>query len=342
MSKEAIDAAPGFFVLRHWAFIRHSSFVIRHFVKILRSISDLSALPGPLFLAIGVFDGVHLGHQAVISTSARHAKEENGTPVVVTFDPHPVKVLRPDSAPHLLTATQHKIALIRDLGVAHLLVLHFDRAFAATSPEDFVRQLVENAKPLREICVGHEWSFGKGRAGNLALLKNLGQAHDFNVIGVATVQVNGEVVSSTAIRRAVEEGNLVKATQMLGREYTILGTVIRGEQLGRKLGFPTANLSAHSEQFPPSGVYVVEARMTGRLYRGVANLGFRPTVAEGKPERLLELHLFDLDREIYGEELDVRFLRYLRPEQKFADLDALKGQIAADVRQARESFSILS
>jgi riboflavin kinase/FMN adenylyltransferase len=311
-------------------------------VNVLRSISDLASLPGPLFLAIGVFDGVHLGHQAVISTSARHANEGSGTAVVVTFDPHPVKVLRPDNAPHLLTATQHKIALIRDLGVAHLLVLHFDRAFAATSPKDFVCQLVENSKPLREICVGHEWSFGKGRAGNLALLKELGAAAGFNVIGVEAVKVNGEVVSSTAIRKAVEEGNLVKATQMLGREYTILGTVVRGAQLGRQLGFPTANLSAHSEQFPPNGVYVAEARLGGLLYRGVANLGFRPTVSSGKPERLLELHLFDLDHEVYGEEMEVRFLRYLRPEQKFADIEALRTQIAADVRQARESFRILS
>jgi riboflavin kinase/FMN adenylyltransferase len=311
-------------------------------MKVLRSIAELASLPGPLFLAIGVFDGVHLGHQTVISTSAKHAKDAGGTAVVVTFDPHPVKVLRPDNAPHLLTATQHKIALIRDLGVGHLLVLHFDRAFAATSPEDFVLQLVGNSKPLREICVGHEWSFGKGRAGNLALLKKLGEIHGFNVIGVEAVKVNGEVVSSTAIRQAIEQGNLVKATQMLGREYTILGTVIRGEQLGRKLGFPTANLSAHSEQFPPNGVYVTEARMGGALYRGVANLGFRPTVAAAKPERLLELHLFDLDREIYGEEMEVRFLRYLRPEQKFADVEALRTQIAADVRQARESFSILS
>ena len=311
-------------------------------MKVLRSISELATLPGPLFLAIGVFDGVHLGHQTVISTSAGHARESGGTAVVVTFDPHPVKVLRPENAPHLLTATEHKIALIRDLGVGNLLVLHFDRAFAETSPEDFVHELVASSKPLREICVGHEWSFGKGRAGNLALLKKLGQAHGFNVIGVEAVKMNGEVVSSTAIRQAVAEGNLVKATQMLGREYTIVGTIVRGEQLGRKLGFPTANLSAHSEQFPPNGVYVAEARLGGTILRGVANLGLRPTVSTGKPERLLELHLFDLEREIYGQEMEVRFLRYLRAEQKFSGLEALKAQIAADVQQARESFAILS
>ena len=249
-------------------------------------------------------------------------------------------MLRPNDAPHLITATQHKIALIRDLGVSHLLVLHFDRKFAATAPEEFVQQLVANSKPLQEICVGHEWSFGKGRAGNLALLKELGRKDGFHVVGVEAVKVNGEVVSSTAIRKAVADGNLVKATQMLGREYTILGTVIAGEKLGRKLGFPTANLSAHSEQFPPNGVYVAEARLAGSLHRGVANLGYRPTVGAGKAERLLELHLFDLEREIYGEEMEVRFLRYLRPEQKFENLEALKTQIARDVEQARESFSV--
>src|ERR1700730_11259823 len=306
-------------------------------MQILRSIPELSRLPGALFLAIGAFDGVHLGHQAVISTSARHAQEARGTPVVVTFDPHPAKVLRPNTAPHLLTATQHKIALIRDLGVAHLLVQHFDPQFAATPPEDFVRQLVTHAKPLREICVGHEWSFGKGRAGNLALLKQLGTTYHFDVIGVPAVTVNGEVVSSTTIRRAIADGDLIKATQMLGREYTILGTVKTGEKLGRKLGFPTANLSAHSEQFPPNGVYVAEARLAGALYRGVANLGYRPTVSAGKAERLLELHMFDLNKDIYGEEVEVRFLRYLRPEQEFGNLEALKAQIARDVESARGS-----
>src|SRR3954470_15394024 len=147
-------------------------------METLRSASELSRLPGPLFVAIGVFDGVHLGHRAVISTSASHAAAANGTAVVVTFDPHPVKVLRPESAPHLLTATLHKIALIRDLGVEHLLILEFNQQFAATSPDDFVRQLVTNSRALREICVGHEWSFGKGRTGNLALLKKLGAVHD--------------------------------------------------------------------------------------------------------------------------------------------------------------------
>jgi riboflavin kinase/FMN adenylyltransferase len=305
-------------------------------MKTLRSIDELSHLPGPIFLAIGVFDGVHRGHQAVISTSARHAQSENGTPVVVTFDPHPIKVLRPKNAPHLLTATQHKIKLIRDLGVRHLLVIKFDKAFAATAPEDFVQEVVTHSRPLREICVGHEWSFGKDRRGNLALLRKLGVQFDFEVVGIPPVTLsNGELVSSTAIRHAIEAGDLAKAAEMLGREYTILGTVVQGEHLGKKIGFPTANLSAHSEQFPPNGVYFAQATLNGIAYPGVVNLGYRPTVSSGKSERVLEIYLLDFDSDIYGKDVEVRFVRYLRPEQKFENLDALARQIEVDVQQAR-------
>jgi riboflavin kinase / FMN adenylyltransferase len=323
-------------VIRIYFVIRHSSFVIL-LMQILRSIPELSRLPGPLFLAIGVFDGVHHGHQAVISTSAQHARSANGTPVVVTFDPHPMKVLRPSEAPHLLTATQHKVRLIRDLGVQHLLIIEFDKAFAATPPEDFVQQLATHSKPLREICVGHEWSFGKGRRGNLALLKKLGAQFDFNVVGIPAVTLrNGELVSSTAIRHAIEAGDLAKAAEMLGREHTILGTVVRGDHLGKKIGFPTANLSAHSEQFPPNGVYFAQATLAGTVYPGVVNLGYRPTVSSGKSERVLEIHLLDFDHEIYGKDLEVRFVRYLRAEQKFENFDALARQIELDVQQARQ------
>jgi riboflavin kinase/FMN adenylyltransferase len=307
-------------------------------MEILHSISELSRLPGPLFLAIGVFDGVHRGHQAVISTSADHARAANGTPVVVTFDPHPEKVLRPEKAPHLLTATQHKIALIRNLGVGHLLVISFDEQFAATEPEDFVQELVNNSKPLREICVGHEWSFGKNRRGNLDLLKRLGVKLDFQVVGVPPVRTNGEVVSSTAIRRSVEKGDFAKAAAMLGREYTILGTVTRGDNLGKKIGFPTANLSAHSEQFPPNGVYAAEAKIDNELHCGVINLGVRPTVSGGKSERVLEIHLFDFDRDIYGRDVEVRFLKFLRQEREFENIDALVAQIRRDVEEARGLF----
>ena len=305
-------------------------------MQILRSVPELSQLSGPLFLAIGVFDGVHLGHQAVISTSAQHARAANGTPVVLTFDPHPEKILRPDKAPHLLTATQHKIALIRALGVQHLLIIPFDKQFAATEPEHFVTQLVQHSTPLREICVGHEWSFGRNRRGNLQLLKNLGAEFDFDVVGIPPVSVSGEIVSSTTIRRAIEAGDLKKAATMLGREYTILGTIVHGDDVGKKIGFPTANLSAHSEQFPPNGVYFAEATLDSVIHPGVVNLGCRPTMSSGGSDRILEVYLLDFDRDIYGKELELRFVRYLRPEKKFESVDARVRQIERDVQQARE------
>ena len=304
-------------------------------MEILHSVSELSRLRGPLFLAIGVFDGVHRGHQAVISTSAEHARAANGTPVVVTFDPHPEKILRPERAPHLLAATQHKIGLIRDLGVGNLLIINFDKQFAATEPEDFVAELVSHSKPLREICVGHEWSFGKNRRGDLDLLNKLGMKFNFDVVGVPPVKINGVVISSTAIRRAIEEGEFKRAAQMLGREYTILGTVTRGDSLGKKIGFPTANLSAHNEQFPPNGVYAAEAKIEDQIHRGVINLGVRPTISGAKSERVLEIHLFDFGRDIYGQNIEVRFLRFLRVEKKFENLDLLVQQIRRDVEQAR-------
>jgi riboflavin kinase/FMN adenylyltransferase len=309
-------------------------------MDVLHSISELEQLSGPIFLAIGVFDGVHLGHQAVITASLQHAALTDGTAVVVTFDPHPLKVLRPHDAPHLLTATEHKIALIREVGVEHLLLIKFDQQFASTAPENFIEQLVRHSKPLREICVGHEWAFGKGRRGNVDLLRKLGTQHRFDVISIRPVKVNGTVVSSTAIRQAVEAGDFATAAAMLGRDYTILGTVTGGERLGKKLGFPTANLSAHSEQFPPNGVYCAEAKLDGQLLRGVVNLGYRPTVSADKHERVLEIHLLDFDRDIYGKDIEVRFLRYLRPEKKFENVDALVRQIEADVKQARELCSV--
>ena len=305
----------------------------------LRSIPDLALLPGPLFLAVGVFDGVHLGHQAVLHRALGDARQTAGTAVAVTFDPHPVRVLRPEQAPRLLTSTPHKLQLIRDLGVAHVLLIPFDSAFAATDPADFIRALVAAARPLREICVGFEWSFGKGRAGNLALLEKLGAELGFAEVGVPVVKVDGEIVSSTLIRRAVEAGEFGRAARLLGREFTILGTVVVGARIGKTLGFPTANLSAHNEQFPPNGVYAVEARRGAQVLPGVVNIGVRPTIENASGERVFEVHLFDFDETIYGEDLEIIFRGFLRAEQKFPSLDALRTQIAQDAAHARTVLS---
>ena len=301
----------------------------------LTSIDALATLPGPLYLAIGVFDGVHLGHQAVMRRALEDARQGGGTAVVVTFDPHPIRVLRPEQAPRLLTSTAHKLHLISALGVTHQLVVPFDATFAATPPEEFIRSLAAAAQPLREICVGFEWSFGKGRAGNLALIEHLGAESGFTEVGVPAVRIDGEIVSSTLIRQAVENGDLVRAARFLGRDFTILGTVIEGDRLGRQLGFPTANLSAHNEQYPPNGVYAVKVQRGTQTIRGVVNIGVRPTIKHASGERVFEVHLFDFDADIYGEDLEITFRRYLRPEKKFPNVEALREQIAIDVALAR-------
>jgi riboflavin kinase/FMN adenylyltransferase len=309
-------------------------------MTILHSVADLARIPGPLFLAIGVFDGVHLGHQAVLKQALVDAKKAGGAAVAVTFDPHPVRVLRPEAAPRLLTSTPHKLRLIGDFGIERLLVIPFDLAFAATPPEDFIRNLAGAARPLREICVGFEWSFGKARAGNLALLDRLGEQLGFDEVGVPAVEIGGQIVSSTLIRRAIESGDFTTARSFLGREFTILGTVIEGARIGRTLGFPTANLSAHNEQFPPDGVYAVEVRHGENLHRGVANIGVRPTLQNATGERVFEVHLFDFAADLYGQDLEVAFRRFLRPENKFPSLDALRAQIAVDASDARAALSL--
>ncbi len=307
----------------------------------LTSIPALSSLPGPIILAIGVFDGIHLGHQAVLNRALTDARTAHGTPVAVTFDPHPAKILRPGKTTHLLTATPHKLRLIQSLGIETTLVIPFTPDFAATPPHEFVRDLHTACRPLLEICVGHEWCFGRARAGNLELLRIMGDQLGFREVGVPAVQIDGQIVSSTAIRTAIEQGNLAHAARLLGRPYTILGTVIHGQHLGQSLGFPTANISAHNEQFPPNGVYLVTAQLNHQTLHAVANLGTRPTVTNPPTpsDRHLELHILDFTGDIYNNDIEITFHTKLREEQKFDSLTSLKTQITQDIAQARHLLS---
>lgn len=309
-------------------------------MEILRSIDELQRVSGPVVLSIGVFDGVHPGHRAVLGRALTDAAAIGGSAVALTFDPHPARFLRPDQAPRLLTSAAHKARLIEAAGVPALLIVPFDAEFAAQSPGAFVRRLTAAARPLHQICVGENWSFGKGRAGNVARLRTLGAEIGFAVAEVPAVFIDGGIVSSTRIREAVERGDLEAARRLLGRDYTILGTVEPGDQLGRAIGFPTANLRAHNEQFPPDGVYAVRVSADGEIWRGVANVGYRPTVATAAPERKLEVHLFDFSGDLYGRDLDVDFVRFLRGEKKFDGLDALKAQIARDAENALAILSV--
>jgi len=305
-------------------------------MQILRSIEELSQLQGPVALAIGVFDGVHRGHQEVIRAAQEYAAQHSGTAVVLTFEPHPLKVLRPDQAPRLLCSLNHKLAMLSRLGITHSVVHPFDSAFASTPAEEFIEKLASSCRPLGFISVGYTWRFGKGGEGDIHLLMDAGERLGFGVYGVPAVHVDGFPVSSTAIRDALTAGDLSQARLLLGRDASVLGRVVLGRQLGRTIGFPTANVETGAEQLPPPGVYAVRALIQGIEKPGVANLGHRPTVAESEAPLKLEVHLFDLDGDLYGQDVEVSFVHRIRDERKFENLDELKAQIARDSNQARE------
>lgn len=302
-------------------------------MTVLRDIAELRTLTGPVVLAIGFFDGVHAGHQQVIAQALSRARSHGATMVLMTFDPHPLRVLRPEIAPKLLCSPDHQNLLLASYGVTHVLMSRFDRVFAEVSAESFVDQL-KNACDLDSIFVGEEWKFGQGRKGDVDLIQSRGVA----AFGVPSVKLHGKVVSSTLVRQAVERGDLLDAKALLGRDYSVLGRVIEGRKLARTLGFPTANLDVQNEQLPPAGVYAVRAALDaeGPWHNAVANLGRRPTVEPDAQNLSLEVHVFDSDLDLYGHLVEVRFVQHLRDERKFPGLDELKAQIARDSAQARE------
>jgi riboflavin kinase/FMN adenylyltransferase len=305
-------------------------------VKIIRSVAELAAAGEKLCIAIGVFDGVHRGHQAVVRAALEDARAVGGTAVALTFDPHPVGVLAPDKAPPLLTATEHKLALIESLGAPVCLVMPFTIEFAQTEPEEFLDQLQQSAERLQTICVGHAFRFGRNRRGDVQTILAFGKKRGVRVDVVPPVLSNGETISSTVIRRAVASGELEKAARMLGRPFSVLGTVEGGDRIGRTLGYPTANLNPHNETLPPNGVYAVRALQAGRRRAGIVNIGTRPTLATAANERRIELHLLDFAGDLYGEKIEVFFVQNLRDERRFDSLDALKAQIARDEADARQ------
>jgi riboflavin kinase / FMN adenylyltransferase len=307
-------------------------------MKIIHAAKDLKPGRRKVCLAIGFFDGVHLGHQQIIRQTIADARQHNAVAVVLTFDRHPNTVVAPARVPPLIYSLRQKQRMIAPLKADVLLVLHFDWALSRQSGESFVRNLVADLGRVRSICVGADFVFGHKRSGDVAMLKRLGAELGFTVHGLAAVSLDGKVVSSTRIRQAIRTGQLDAASQMLGRPYSISGEVVRGDGVGRKLGVPTANLEIADRVLPPNGVYAVRATMQRKSQPAVLNIGLRPTLGRVQPALRVEAHLLDFEGRLYGKEMELTFVKRLRGEKRFPSLGALQRQIVRDIAAARECF----
>jgi len=307
-------------------------------MRIIHGAGELNLPEHKICLAIGFFDGVHLGHQQIIRQTIADAHRHEGLSLVVTFDCHPSSVVAPQRVPPLIYSLPQKLRVIESLGAGALLLIHFDKTFSEQTGEAFIRGLARDLGQIQSLCVGSNFTFGHKRGGNVELLKTLGEELHFAVHGLAAVSLAGRVVSSTRIRETIRAGDVDAASQMLGRAYSLSGKIVRGDQLGRKLGFPTANLDVTGLVLPPNGVYTVQARVRGQTLRGVVNIGSRPTLQSAVPQVRVEAHLLDFQDDVYGEEMEITFRRKLRDEKQFPSLAALQGQITRDIAEARLSF----
>ena len=309
-------------------------------MTIIHAASDLKPGHKKVCVAIGVFDGVHLGHQQVIRQAVSDAEQQEGVAVVITFDRHPNTIVAPERVPPLIYSLPQKLRAIAGLGADTSMVVRFDEAFSRQTGEEFIRGLARDFRRIHSVCVGSTFTFGHKRSGNVALLTKLGEELHFIVHGLAAVSLDEQVVSSTRIREAIRAGQLDAASQMLGRAYSLAGTVMRGDQLGSKLGFPTANIDATGLILPPSGVYAVHAHVQGKHFRAALNIGHRPTVQSPTPQLRVEAHLLDFAGDLYGQEMEITFVEKLRDEARFPSLKALQAQIARDVAAARGLFDV--
>lgn len=292
-------------------------------------------------LALGNFDGLHRGHQKIVERIRRSAADRGATALVLTFDPHPPRVVRPDKAPPLLMTMPQKVAALEKAGLHGVAVVRFTEAFSRLSPDQFVRQVLVDWLRVSEVWVGADFLFGHERAGTFSVLRSLGTQYGFRAEKIDPVRYKEFVVSSTRIRRLVAEGRVDEAGALLGHHYTIEGTVTAGAGRGRALGFPTANLSTHNELVPPTGVYATTAELHGTRWPAVTNIGVRPTF-EAAGAVTVETHILGLAADVYGAPLSLSFIQRLRDERKFPDVDALREQIAADVRRAGRLFDNIS
>ncbi|MEW6536350.1 MAG: bifunctional riboflavin kinase/FAD synthetase [Candidatus Auribacterota bacterium] len=292
------------------------------------------------YVTLGVFDGVHVGHKKVIETLVSDAQSNSGKSVVITFDPHPREILEPYSAPPLLTSTAHKLNLFAQLGVDYCIIIPFTQEFAQLSPGKFINQYLLKNVEIAEICVGYDSSFGKNKTGTLNMLRTLGIEKGFSVKDIPPVKVDDLIVSSTMVRQLAIAGELESVEAMLDRKYSLWGTVVSGDTIGRKIGYPTANIDPHHEAIPPSGVYITEVKIDGLTYQGIMNIGYRPTFFQGPAlKSTVEVHLLDFTRDIYGKDIEIIFLKKIREERRYPTQALLIEQIQRDEQKARKYFN---
>ncbi len=292
-------------------------------------------------LALGNFDGLHRGHTKIIERVRRVATERGASAVVMTFDPHPPRIVRPDKAPPLLMTKAQRIEALERAGVDGVAVVRFTPELSQWDPETFVRTVLVEWLHVAEVWVGANFLFGRDRAGNFSMLRGLGARYGFRAEKIDPVRYKEFVVSSTRVRRLISEGRVDEAGALLGHPYAIDGIVVTGEHRGRDIGFPTANLASENELIPPHGVYATTVRLDGVIYPSVTNIGVRPTFGDD-PRSVIETHLLGEDRELYGRTLQLGFVQRVRDERRFDDVEALKAQIAADVQKVRTLFDRMS
>ena len=304
----------------------------------MQIIDDLKKLPPGLpypVATIGVFDGLHLGHQAIVKRVVERAREMNGTGILLTFSPHPQKIISPADAPSLLQLPVQKHRLLREMDLDILVRFPFSRQVSRFSPERFVRDVL-GSHGMKEIHVGSNFRFGYGRAGDFMTLESLGRKFGFDVYSIDSVRFRGQRVSSTVVRKLLGQGRVALCRRLLGRPYQILGTVVRGSGRGADLGYPTANLQPAGELIPATGVYVTRATVSGAVFVGATNIGYRPTLGEPADKPLVETYLLDADCDLYGEFMTLDFWYRLRAERRFSNLAALRRRVGCDVRMARK------
>ena len=300
--------------------------------------TDNADIARPTVLTLGVFDGLHLGHQLIMQTVVARARAVGAVPTVITFEPHPREVLHPESAPPLLQTFDQKIEALGVLGIEQTIVIHFDKSFAQIRAQDFLRDVVVDRLQAKEVYLGCGFAFGHEREGNIDLLRAISESLGFFADEVPEVRLRGRRVSSSRIRELLQQGRVNLARRMLGRPYGVEGRVVRGAERGVKLGFPTANLHPQNRVIPRNGVYVTATLIEGAWRRGATNVGTRPTFDSGA-ETSVETFVINWSGDLYGDVVRVRFLHRLRDEQKFSSVDELKSQIEHDVARAQDYFS---